>query len=134
MASIGVAGLLGIVGSAVVMVAAAAPPRATNGAAIFAQNCAACHQANGKGIPGAFPALDGDAFVKGPPAPVARTVLKGRGGMPSFSSDLSDQQIAAVLTHVRSAWSNRAPAVTVATVAAARKGAAAEERTVLPGH
>lgn len=109
----------------------AAPP---DGAAIFTENCSACHQADGKGIPGAFPALDGDAFVQGPADVVAKTVLKGRGGMPSFSSDLSDEQIAAVLTHVRAAWGNHAPPVSAATVAAARKGAASEEPTVLPGH
>ena len=54
--------------------------------------------------------------------------------MPSFSSDLTDQQIAAVLTHVRSSWSNHAPPITPAIVAAARKGAAADQPSVLPGH
>ena len=133
--SIGIAALLGLSGiGGAAALSAAAPPAAPNGAMIFSQNCAACHQANGKGIPGAFPALDGDAFVKGPPAPIARTVLKGRGGMPSFSSDLTDQQIAAVLTHVRSSWSNHAPPITPAIVAAARKGSAADQPSVLPGH
>lgn len=141
MTSIGVgawAGLGGLAGAialaAVALPAGAASPPGASGAAIFAQNCAACHQPTGKGIPGAFPALDGDVFVKGQPAVVARTILKGRGGMPSFSSDLTDQQIAAVLTYVRSSWSNHAPAIMPATVTMVRKGSAKEEKSVLPGH
>ncbi|WP_174274196.1 c-type cytochrome [Sphingomonas bacterium] len=113
---------------------AAARAQGPKGAQIFAENCSACHQPTGKGIPGAFPALDGDAFVQGPADVVAGTVLKGRGGMPSFSSDLTDEQVAAVLSYVRSAWSNHAAPVSTATVAAARKGSAAETPTVLPGH
>jgi cytochrome c6 len=60
-----------------------------DGKALFAKNCAACHQANGKGIPGAFPALAGNAFVQGAPADVATVLLKGRGGMPDFSGSLT---------------------------------------------
>ncbi|WP_217430342.1 c-type cytochrome [Sphingomonas bacterium] len=132
--SVGLA-MMGVSALAGVAALAAPPPAAAvNGAAVFAQNCVACHQANGKGIPGAFPALDGDPYVRGPAAPIARTLLKGRGGMPSFSSDLNDQQIAAVITHIRSSWSNHAPPVPVAVVAAARQGSAAEKPSVLPGH
>lgn len=87
---------------------------------LFNQNCAACHQATGKGVPGAFPALAGNAFVQGPAAPVAATVLNGRGAMPSFGAELSDAQIAAVLTYVRSSWGNHASAVSPALVAGAR--------------
>lgn len=117
------------------LVVAAAPPVATpNGAELFSQNCAACHQPAGQGIPGAFPALAGNTFVQGPEPIVASTVLKGRGGMPSFSADLTDDQIAAVLSFVRSSWGNTAPPITTAVVAAARNGSAAADKSVLPGH
>lgn len=97
--------------------AAAAP---MDGKTLFAKNCAVCHQAAGQGIPGAFPALAGDAFVKGPPADVATVLLKGRGGMPDFSGSLDDGEIAAVLTFVRSSWGNAAPGVSQQEVAATR--------------
>jgi cytochrome c6 len=80
----------------------------------------ACHQPDGKGIPGAFPALAASAFVQGSPEIVIKTVLDGRGGMPTFRDDLHDDQLAAILTYVRSAWGNTAPAVTTEMVAAAR--------------
>jgi mono/diheme cytochrome c family protein len=78
------------------------------GKALFQKNCAACHQATGKGIPGAFPALAGNPFVQGPAQDVATVLLQGRGGMPDFSSSLSDEDIAAVLSFARSAWGNKA--------------------------
>lgn len=78
------------------------------GQALFAQKCAACHQITGKGIKGAFPALAGDPFVQGDPTLVARTVLGGRGGMPSFAALLSEQEIADIISYVRQAWGNSA--------------------------
>jgi mono/diheme cytochrome c family protein len=93
----------------------AAPPQA-----LFTDNCSACHQPTGKGIPGAFPALAGNPFVQGDPALVSVTVLNGRGGMPAFRDDLTDADLAAVLTYVRSAWGNKARPVTAAQVRAAR--------------
>jgi len=89
----------------------------------FAENCAACHQADGKGIEGAFPALAGDSFVLGPASPSIHVVLDGRAGMPTFRADLTDAQIAAALTHVRTSWGNSARPVTAAEVAALRSGA-----------
>lgn len=91
------------------------------GKAIFAKYCAACHQATGKGIPGAFPALAGSAFVQGAPEQVAAVLLKGRGGMPDFSPTLSDADIAEVVSFVRGAWGNRASAVGAQEVAALRE-------------
>jgi len=94
------------------------------GQKVFADNCADCHRLNGKGLPGTFPAHDGNPFVVGPPGPVIATVLNGRKGdlgqMPTWKNTLDDQQIAAVVTYIRQAWSNRAPAVTPAMVAATR--------------
>ncbi|MHB8283793.1 MAG: c-type cytochrome [Caulobacteraceae bacterium] len=93
-----------------------------DGAKLFAQNCSACHQLTGKGIPGAFPALAGDVLVQGPAIGPAKVVINGRGGMPTFKAELSNQQIAAILTYVRSSWGNHAPAVTPAIVSQARGG------------
>jgi mono/diheme cytochrome c family protein len=82
-----------------------------DGKGLFTKNCAACHQPTGKGIPGAFPALAGNTFVQGAPSDVATVLLKGRGGMPDFSGSLDDEEIAQVLTYVRSSWGNSAPPV-----------------------
>ncbi len=80
----------------------------THGAQVFNANCAACHQANGKGVPGAFPALDGSKVVNGPKADQIATVLNGRPGtaMPSWKQ-LSDADIASVITYTRNSWSNK---------------------------
>jgi len=91
------------------------------GKALFARNCAACHQANGKGIPGAFPALAGNGFVQGAPTEVATVLLKGRGGMPDFSGSLDDAEIAQVLSYVRTSWGNSAAPLTEPEVGAQRK-------------
>lgn len=98
----------------------ALPAYAADGKAVFQKSCAACHQASGKGIPGAFPALAGSAFVQGPAQDPATVLLKGRGGMPDFSASLSDADLAAVLTYVRSSWGNSAGALTEQEVAALR--------------
>lgn len=88
-------------------------------------NCVDCHRLNGKGLPGTFPALDGNRFVTGKPGPVIATVLQGRKGdlgeMPSWKEKLDDGQVAAVVTYIRQAWSNMAPEVTPALVAKIRK-------------
>lgn len=89
----------------------------------FSDNCAACHQEDGKGIEGAFPALAGDPFVLGDPARPIGVVLTGRAGMPTFKDELTDDQIAAALTHVRTAWGNKASPVTAEEVAKMRTGA-----------
>ena len=115
--------LLGGLGLAVAAGAQTAPGAAgaaSTGKAGFETNCAACHQADGKGIPGAFPALANNAFVQGPPEIVVKTILDGRGGMPAFRRDLHDDQLAAILTYVRSAWGNTASGVTTEGVAAIR--------------
>jgi mono/diheme cytochrome c family protein len=94
------------------------------GQEVFEDNCAECHRANGEGLPATFPALNKNAFVVGDPKPVIATVLNGLKGslgqMPVWKDKLDDQQIATVVTYLRQAWSNRAPAVTPAMVAATR--------------
>jgi mono/diheme cytochrome c family protein len=125
-----------IAASALSLATAGAALAAPDGASLFQENCSACHQPTGQGIPGAFPALAGNPFVVGPADPVAVTVLNGRGGMPTFKEDLTDEQIATVLTYVRSAWGNKAPPIEVATVAAKRTGGSVSEnvKSVLPYH
>jgi len=96
---------------------------AARGEKVFAANCAACHQANGKGVPNAFPALDGSKVVNGPKAEQLALVLNGKEGtaMASFKQ-LSDTDLAAVVTYTRTAWGNTAAdAVQPAEVKAARK-------------
>ncbi len=107
---------------ALLAAAASSPSQAqeTDGKALFLKNCAACHQASGKGIPGAFPALAGSSFVQGKSTEVASVLLKGRGGMPDFSDSLSDREIATVLTFVRSNWGNKADGLNEADVSALR--------------
>ncbi|HMN65219.1 MAG TPA: cytochrome c oxidase subunit II [Burkholderiaceae bacterium] len=94
------------------------------GEKVFAANCAACHQANGKGVPGTFPALDGSKVVLGKPEGQIDVVLHGRPGtaMAPFKQ-LSDVELAAVITYTRNAWSNKAEQniVQPSAVTAARK-------------
>ena len=83
------------------------------GETVYAGNCAACHQANGKGVPGAFPALDGSTIVTGPRSVQIKTVLNGvmKDGKPTamtaWGGSLSDTDIAAVITYTRNAWGKR---------------------------
>jgi putative membrane-bound dehydrogenase-like protein len=93
------------------------------GSQVFSHTCVACHGDDGKGVPGAFPPLDGSDWVTGDPSIPARIVAHGVQGpievsgqkfnsvMPGLS-DLTDQEIADVLTFVRQNWSNDAAPVT----------------------
>jgi len=119
---------------ATALLTVATPALAADGSALYQQNCSACHQPNGKGIPGAFPALSGDKFVVGDPKAVAATVLNGRGGMPPWKDTLKDDQLAAILTFVRSSWGNKAPAIPAATFTAVRNGAGPKAAKPMPGH
>ena len=91
------------------------------GELVYAANCVACHQATGKGLPPAFPPLAGSKVVNGPKAPQVALVLKGKPGtaMASFAQ-LSDADLAAVITHTRTAWGNKGDAVMPADIRAAR--------------
>ncbi len=100
----------------------------TKGEKVYNANCVACHQASGKGVPGAFAALDGSPVVNGPKAAQIHTVLNGQksGKFPSEMpawKQLSDSDIAAVITYTRNNWSNKAAEniVQPAEVLAARK-------------
>ena len=89
---------------------------------LYNDNCGACHQKAGQGIPGAFPALKGDKIALGDEKAVAFLLLTGRGGMPAFKDSLSDAELAAIMTYVRAAWGNKGKAMTPAVFAKARTG------------
>jgi cytochrome c oxidase subunit 2 len=93
------------------------------GESVYKANCVACHQATGKGVPGAFPALDGSAVVNGPRDAQIHLLLNGKNAMPAWKAVLSDTEIAAVITYTRNNWSNKAAEniVQPAEVLAARK-------------
>jgi len=95
---------------------------AAKGEKIYAANCVACHQANGKGVAGTFPALDGSKVVNGPAAAQIALLLNGKAGtaMPSWKQ-LSDTDIAAVITYTRNSWGNHSgEGVQPAQIVAAR--------------
>ena len=95
------------------------------GEKVYAANCVACHQANGMGVPNAFPALAGSKAVNGPKADQIAIVLNGKQGtaMQAFGKTLSDTDLAAVITYTRNAWTNKAAEnlVQPAEVKSARK-------------
>ena len=92
------------------------------GLAVYSRTCIACHGPDGKGVPGAFPPLDGASWVTGDPTVPARIILGGLQGpievngqkfqnvMPPHT-DLKDGEIADVITYVRQTWSNDASPV-----------------------
>ena len=79
-----------------------------HGEKVYAQNCVACHQAGGTGVPGTFPALSGSKVVNGPKADQIKLVLSGKPAtaMASFKH-LSDVDLAAVITFTRNNWNNK---------------------------
>lgn len=105
-----------------------------DGKAVFAANCAACHQATGAGLPGVFPPLDGSEWVQGKPLVLANILLHGiegeldvhgttyNGQMPAFPQ-LSDAELAGVATYVRGEWSNKADPVDAELFTAEREAA-----------
>jgi cytochrome c oxidase subunit 2 len=99
------------------------PDLIARGEKVYAANCVACHQATGKGSPPAFPPLAGSKVVNGPEQAQIDTVLNGRPGtaMVAFGKQLSDTEIAAVITFTRNSWGNKASDVTPNEVKARRK-------------
>jgi cytochrome c oxidase subunit 2 len=77
------------------------------GETVYNANCAACHQPNGKGVPGTFPAIDGSKVATGPVAEHINIVMNGKSGtaMAPFQH-LSNVDIASVITYQRNAWGN----------------------------
>lgn len=105
----------------------------TQGARIYADNCMACHRSDGKGYAQVFPALAGNPVLNvDDPQSLIRLVLEGGTlpsthaaptsfSMPPLGWRLSDDEVAQVLSFVRSAWGNRGESVSVSVVATVRK-------------
>jgi mono/diheme cytochrome c family protein len=97
---------------------------AERGAKLYGQHCAQCHGEQGQGVPGAYPPLAGNRAVLMPVTPnLVQVVLNGGFppatagnprpfGMPPYATVLSDGDVAAVLSYIRSAWGNQAAPVT----------------------
>lgn len=126
-----------------VAAAAAKPKRITDGPVelgalqqtgkgIYDQVCVACHQADGKGLPGSFPPLAGAGSFYGDPKNMAKIVVHGltgeievlgakyNGAMPPQGAVMSDYEIAAVTTYVRTSFGNNDGMVTPDDVKAVR--------------
>ncbi len=97
------------------------------GLAVYNRTCIACHGPEGKGVPGAFPPLDGVPFPVGDPSVPIRIISHGLQGpievagqkynVPMAAlAELTDAEVADVLTYVRQSWTNDAPTVTEDTV------------------
>lgn len=78
------------------------------GEEVYNKNCAACHQANGAGIPGVFPGLVGSPITMGPVQGHLDIVIKGKAGtaMSAWGGQLNDLELAAVITYERNSWGN----------------------------
>jgi mono/diheme cytochrome c family protein len=102
------------------------------GARVYRNQCAQCHQSDGLGVAGVWPPLDGSSWVTEHPQVLARILINGLNGpivvkgntyngvMPAFGStglELSDKNIAGVMTYIRQEWGNAASDVTEATIA-----------------
>ena len=86
------------------------------GERLFLDNCAECHQVDGKGIPGIYPALDANEVVAGSGVDVALVLIIGRGEMPSFRGSILPEEMAAVINYVRNAWSNSGDLILAETI------------------
>jgi len=98
------------------------------GRQIFMAKCTACHEPDGRGIPGLCPPLSGSPFLQGPPEDLIRLLLLGMKGkvvrdgktfsgiMPAWRFDLNDAQIASVINDLYVRWHPAAPPVTESQV------------------
>jgi len=103
------------------------------GKKVYSGNCANCHQSSGEGQPGAYPSLVNSEWVLGSKERLAAIMLHGISGpitvkgasygtqvMPGWSTVLTDDKIANVLTYLRASWGNTAGPVSADEVSAAR--------------
>ena len=112
-----------------------ASPNMPVGARLYLDNCAACHFVTGKGAPGIFPELAANDLVTGSEVkPLVSIILHGaevpstekrpmRLVMQGYADRLTDDEVAQLATFVRSAWGNKADAVSAAEVAKVRNQA-----------
>jgi len=113
-----------------VVLAGAAP--AVDGKQVYGAKCAACHQGSGLGVAGVFPPLAASEWVIGDEKILANILLHGvngemvvkgityKGAMPAWNS-LSDGELAALLTYIRSDWGNAAPPIKPETLTSQRE-------------
>ncbi|MEX1048849.1 MAG: cytochrome c, partial [Akkermansiaceae bacterium] len=103
------------------------PATRARGLAVYNRTCIACHGPDGKGVPGAFPPLDGTDWVTGDPSVPARIILGGLQGPIEVSgqkyenvmpphTDLNDTETADVITYIRQSWSNDASGVSADSI------------------
>jgi mono/diheme cytochrome c family protein len=113
--------------------APAVPPAERTGAALFAANCAACHQQNAQGIPNVYPSLVGSPVVLGDPKAFALWVVEGQRAasmtpgrfataMPRFGW-MKGSDAAALLIYLRTNFGNSAPPIEPAALATAMAAA-----------
>ena len=119
---------------------AADDARMRMGAAIYADECSACHAPHGEGVSGLLPTLAGAPSVQSrQPTSLIRVVLEGARSaatdgvptgpaMPAFGWMLSDTEVAAVVTYIRNAWGNAAAPVDAGAVATRRESLTASAR------
>ena len=117
---------------------------AVNGASSFVANCSSCHGAEGSGIKGAFPPLNGSAVVQGDKETLTKILLHGlqgqvtvmgsqyNGTMPSFGGVLSDEEISATLTYVRSMPDNTSGGISAGEVNKIRNETSAHQQPWTP--
>jgi len=108
---------------------------AVDGKQVFGAKCAACHQATGLGVAGVFPPLADSEWVLGDDKRLINILLHGvngvmvvkgveyKGAMPAWKS-MSDEELAAVMTYIRTDWGNKAPEITALAVKAQREATA----------
>jgi mono/diheme cytochrome c family protein len=103
------------------------------GQTVYGNNCASCHGAQGQGTPGAFPPLAGNPNVNAAnPKEIIHIVMNGKSGplnvngttyngtMPAWKSQLKPDEIAAVISYIRTSWGNKAGVVATKDVEAAK--------------
>jgi mono/diheme cytochrome c family protein len=113
----------------------------SSGEKVFAVRCASCHQANGLGIAGQYPPLDGSNWVTSDPGIISNIILKGLKGEIVVKGEtygtsaavnmaavaISDREIANVVTYVRQAWGNNAEEIFEDEVASIRSESAEQQ-------
>ncbi|HAU59777.1 MAG: hypothetical protein CML14_04685 [Puniceicoccaceae bacterium] len=112
-----------------------------SGKKIFALRCASCHQANGLGIPGQYPPLDGSKWATSDPALVSYIILNGLKGEIVVKGEvygtsaavnmaavpITDREIANVTTYVRQAWGNNSSEISTDEVVQFRQDTSAKQ-------
>jgi len=97
------------------------------GRQVYEASCVRCHRDGGRGVEGIFPSLRDNELLRGPPEPLLIVILRGRAAMPGFGETLSNKEIAAVLSYLRSRWGNDAERIPIGEISAVRENLAVAE-------